>query len=26
VTRGLIHQYYTHRAQIHGGANDRFAL
>jgi phospholipase C len=26
VTRGLVHQFYTNRAQIHGGANDRFAL
>jgi len=26
VTRGLTHQFYTNRAQIHGGANDRFAL
>ena len=26
VTRGLTHLFYTNRAQIHGGANDRFAL
>jgi hypothetical protein len=26
VTRGLTHLFYTNRAQINGGANDRFAL
>lgn len=26
TTRGLTHLFYTNRAQIHGGANDRFAL
>ena len=26
VSRGLAHLFYTNRAQIHGGANDRFAL
>jgi phospholipase C len=26
VTRGLVHLFYTNRAQINGGANDRFAL
>lgn len=25
-TRDLIHAFYTHRSQIHGGANDWFAL
>jgi phospholipase C len=25
TTRGLTHLFYTNRAQIHGGANDRFA-
>jgi phospholipase C len=25
-TRDLIHAFYTHRSQIHGGKNDRFAL
>ena len=25
VTRGLTHLFYTNRAQIHGGTNDRFA-
>lgn len=24
-TRDLVHRFYTNRAQIHGGANDRFA-
>jgi len=24
-TRDLVHRFYTHKAQIHGGANDRFA-
>jgi acid phosphatase len=23
-TRDLVHRFYTHRSQIHGGANDRF--
>jgi hypothetical protein len=26
TTRDLTHLFYTNRAQIHGGANDRFAL
>jgi phospholipase C len=26
ITRGLTHLFYTNRAQINGGANDRFAL
>jgi acid phosphatase len=26
VSRGLTHLFYTNRAQIHSGANDRFAL
>ena len=26
TTRGLTHLFYTNRAQINGGANDRFAL
>jgi phospholipase C len=26
TTRGLTHLFYTNRAQIHGGENDRFAL
>lgn len=26
ITRGVTHPFYTNRAQINGGANDRFAL